>query len=101
MWDPLGPPIDPEPAAVAPDGMGKLLGQPEGNFPSRDTETDPSGVLTEKDRFGEVVEGEEDEEEDFEGDEVQPTISSKARTARARVKEVMVRLSMPSPVGLG
>jgi hypothetical protein len=88
MWEPFDPPIDPEPAAVAPDGTGKPLGQPSGNFPSRDTETDPSGVLTLKDRPGEVVEAEVEEEEDFEGDEVQPTISSNASTARARPKEV-------------
>jgi hypothetical protein len=86
MWACFDPPIDPEPAAVAPGGMGKPLGQPGGNFPSRETETDPSGVLTAKDRPGEVVEGEE--EEDFEGDEEQPAISSNAATARARTKEV-------------
>jgi hypothetical protein len=78
--------------------MGKPLGQPGGSWPSRDRETEPSGVLTVKDRAGEVVEAEEVE---LEWDEVQPTSSSNAATAMARAKEVYVRrLSMPSPVGL-
>jgi hypothetical protein len=40
------PPSEPDPAGVAPEGIGKVLGQFGGSLPSSDTDTWPSGVLT-------------------------------------------------------
>jgi hypothetical protein len=83
--------MDPEPAGVAPAGIGKAEGQPGGSCPSRDSETLPSGVFTVNDRFGDEFE--------LECDEVQPTTRRLAATARNPTKVVNRDLvCMPLPI---
>jgi hypothetical protein len=85
MWAVVSFPIEPEPAGVAPGGTGKSDGQCGGNCPSRDTETEPSGVLRVNDRWGVVVVLEDPARVDDE----QPTSErqAKATTAAGRTHE--------------
>jgi hypothetical protein len=93
MCDWFDPPIEPEPAGVAPEGIGRAEGQPGGNCPSSETDTDPSGVLTLKDRPGDDV----DVEDELECDDAQPTTKMEAATATTRTKEP-IRVIVQSPV---
>lgn len=102
----LEPPNEPEPAAVALGGTGNERGQFGGSWPSRETETWPSGVLTwkllevEGSTDGRVMELWVGDGCDEVEDEPQPAASrSVAATAPARAIDVnMTQRSVPRRV---